>query len=313
MKPCLAALTAGCLALGGCASFDGIQEPVIASDVAVRTALGEYGLAKSLAAIADKADDQKKRSYRNQVISIWMLAIDTRYDAFRRDLSRGRKGSNVGLDFVTLGLTSAGAIWDGAASELSALATGVGGARASLDRELYFEKTLPVLISYMDAERLRLRGAIMEGMSQPIGDYSLEQGFADLWRYQSAGSLDRAIGKAAEGAAAQIEEAEYDYSEAIGLCLPSAELAERRAAIQRRFNAGFQRGTNRFTGSAEQKAAKVAQFNRGAALGGVGPIPADASDAAIMQQGNEALKELRVRCTEEAIAQYEAAVFGEDE
>lgn len=297
----IAALALGCVALGGCASFDGIQEPVMASDVAVQTAVGSYGLATTLERIERETD---KKAYRNRVISIWLLAIDTRYDAFRRDLSRGRKGANVGLDMLTLGLTSAGAIWDGAASELSALATGVGGTRASLDRELYFEKTLPVLISYMDAERLSLRGAIMEGMAKPIGDYPLEQGFSDLWRYQSAGSLDRAIGKAAEGAAEQVAEAEYDYSQAVELCLPTQQQDVRRRSLYTRMIAGV---------PADESAVPdevLARANRGAALAGKSAVATDAALATKLDQIYAASDHLNGLCKESELDAFEAAVFG---
>lgn len=297
----IVALAIGCAALGGCASFDGIQEPVMASDAAVDVAVGSYGIAKTLEQIQSKLD---KKAYRNQVLSIWLLAIDTRYDAFRRDLSRGRKGSNVGLDFLTLGLSSAGAIWDGAASELSALATGAGGARASLDRELYFEKTLPVLISYMDAERLTLRGHIMEGMSRPIGEYSLEQGFSDLWRYQSAGSLDRAIGKAAEGAAEEVAEAEYDYSTAIELCLPTDQQAARRQSIYKRMIAGTPEDESAVPDDA------LARANRGAALAGRSAVATDAAVSSKLDQIYAASDHLNSLCKESELDAYEAAVFG---
>jgi len=295
------ALVLSCAALGGCASFDGIQEPVMASDAAVNVAVGSYGLAPTLQQIQTETD---KKAYRNRVISVWLLAIDTRYDAFRRDLSRGRKGSNVGLDMLTLGLTSAGAIWDGAASELSALATGAGGARASLDRELYFEKTLPVLISYMDAERLKLRGHIMEGMASPIGEYSLEQGFSDLWRYQSAGSLDRAIGKAAEGAAEEIKDAEYDYSTAIELCLPTEQQDVRRRSLYNRMIAGVPGDESAVPDEA------LARINRGAAQAGKSAVANDAPLASKLGQAYAASDHLNTLCKESELDAFENAVFG---
>lgn len=301
MKHPVISLVLGCTALAGCASFDGIQEPVMASDAAVTVAVGSYGMATTLQQIGQEND---KKAYRNRVVSIWLLAIDTRYDAFRRDLSRGRKGANVGLDFLTLGLTSAGAIWDGAASELSALATGAGGARATLDRELYFEKTLPVLIAYMDAERLKLRGHIIEGMTHPIGEYSLEQGFADLWRYQSAGSLDRAIGKAAEGAADEAKEAEYDYSTAIELCLPTGQQDARRRSIYNRMIAGIPAD-----GSAVPDDV-LARINRGAALAGKSAVPSDAPLASKTAQAYAAADHLNALCKESELDTFESAVFG---
>lgn len=298
----------GCTALAGCASFDGMQEPVIKSDAAVKTIAETYPLATALtdmAAMEGQAEN-RQRAYRNRVLSAWLMAIDMRYDAFRRDLSRGKKGTNVGLDLLTLGLTGTASVWSSAATELSAAATGVGGARASVDRELYFDKTLPVLISYMDAERLRLRGRIMEGMKAKVGDYSLEQGFSDLWLYQSAGSLDRAIGKAAEGAADEREEAEYDYSQAIEVCWPESAERLRQDKLYARLVKGLDGDTE------VPSDAILARYNRAAALVGKAEVATDATDEEKQQQGYHAADYLRTLCTKAELDEFEATVFVED-
>ncbi len=296
------ALAAGMAVLvSGCASFDGIQEPVIKADAAVELVSRSYGLDTTLTQIARETD---KAAYRNRVLSIWLMAIDARYDAFRRDLSRGRKGSAVGLDILTLGLTSAGSVITDASQELAAAATGVGGARASVDRELYFEKTLPVLISYMDAERLKLRGQIIQGMGRPITEYPLEQGFADLWQYQGAGSLDRAIGNAAHDAGDAIEEAEYEYSQAVDLCLPQGEAA----ATRRRLGRALQADLN--SEDATTRAAARARLAAAARLGGMEGAVAATSEAQIEEQGQAALDHLRGLCTATALGTFERTVFG---
>jgi hypothetical protein len=293
---CLTAVTASTL-LAGCASFDGMQEPVIKADVAASLVTKSYGLETTLTRIQTERD---KAAYRNRVMSIWLMAIDARYDTFRRDLSRGRKGSAVGLDILTLGLTATASVVGDAAEEFSAAATGVGGARASVDRELYFEKTLPVLITYMDAERLRERARMLQGMGRTIEEYSLEQGFADLWRYQSAGSLDRAIGKAAHEAGDDVAQAEYDYSLAVELCLPEDEASERRQALGARLLADLN------AADATAKAAARANLLKAARLGAI----QQADEGDIDKQQSAALSYLLGLCSPAELDGFETQVFG---
>ncbi len=82
---------------------------------------------------------------RNRVVASYLMAADAKYDQFRGDLSRNVKGGNVAFDLATLGLTGL-ALAPGRRlrEDLAAGATVIGGARASLNRELYFEKTLPL-------------------------------------------------------------------------------------------------------------------------------------------------------------------------
>ena len=160
-----------------------------------------------------------------------MFAIDSRYNAFRRDLSRHMKGGNIGFDLVGLALTGTASVWSKGADELAAGATGLAGARASLNRELYFEKTLPALVSYMDAERLTVRGQILTGLAQPEATYTIEKLFSDLSRYEAAGSLDRAIAQASSDASAQVAEAKRDYSKAIEVCDVDDEVGRARNSL----------------------------------------------------------------------------------
>lgn len=229
MKHSLAALAAACLALGGCASFDGMPEPVFDADAVSASVVDEYRYDKAVAAIASLTGPARN-TYRNRVVSAYLMAIDARYFQFRRDLSRNMKGGNVGFDAALLALTGTAAVWDKAASELAAGATAIAGGRASLNRELYFERTLPALISLMESERLTVRTDILRGMARPEGDYTIEEAFADLTRYQAAASLDVAIQKAAAAAAEEGAKAQYNFERAIELCNPAAAVADQRRA-----------------------------------------------------------------------------------
>lgn len=291
------------LSLSACASFDGAQEPVLTADSIAQSVVKNYDVTAALEKY-HKAPLLEQKGYRNRALSLWLMAIDARYDTFRRDLSRSRKGSNVTLDTLTLGLTSIGSFAGDAAEELAAAATGVGGAKATLDRELYFERTLPVLVAQMDAERLKLRGRIIEGMGREVANYSLEEGFADLWRYQSAGSLDRAIAAAAKDAANSVEQADFDYSLAVDLCLPDATLVEARREIGRKLLAGL--GPN---DPIDARAEARKRLLLAAQASGKGTFALATTTQEEELQKTAALAHLRSLCTSDGLTGFTNTVF----
>lgn len=219
-------------AVSGCASFDSMPEPIFQADATVATVTKTYPFDGVVQAMAGQDADFRK-VYRNRVAASYMLAVDARYFEFRRNLSRNVKGGNVAFDFALLGLTGGAAIWEKAATELAVAATAVAGARASLNRELYFERTLPALMSLMEAQRLDVRTSILRGLSQSEDQYTVQELFADLARYEAAASIDGAIQKASEIAGAQVLQSQLDFSKTIELCEAPDDVAnERRSYFQ---------------------------------------------------------------------------------
>jgi hypothetical protein len=217
-----------CVLLGGCASFEGMPRPVL-TDATVDAMIGEYRPDKVIEAMAvmDPGSNMKGRNtYRNRVIMAYLTAIDARYDTFKRELSSTGKGGHFAGDTVILGLTGLASMLSGSAQELAAAATAVGGVRSSFDKEVLVDQTMPVLISLMDSKRLNVRADIMRGLSQDEGVYTIQEGFSDLMRYQSAGSIDAAVQQAAIAAAQRAQAAEYDYGKAIDLCTVDAATAQ---------------------------------------------------------------------------------------
>lgn len=183
-------------------------------------------------------DEGRRKSYRNSVIASYLAAADARYLDFLRHLSRQTKGANFGLDLAALGLSSVAAIAKGAANELSTGAAIATGARGSLNKEIYFDKALPALISAMEARRITVRGEIEQRMRDEDADaYTLEQGFADIMRYQMATTLDGAIQEITSAAGQQEAEAKEFYKDAIDACDPSEGLDTLWGNVNRRLRA----------------------------------------------------------------------------
>lgn len=222
--------------ISSCAALDGMPEPVFNSDSVVETVSSNYGFATAIGHMAEISasnytGNENPRTYRDQVAAAYLMAIDTRYLEFRQHLSQSLKGGNIGFDLAILGLTGVGAMWGRVASDFSAAATGFAGARASVNRELYFERTLPALVSLMEAGRLEVRSRITAGLNQPVNEYTIQELFADLHSYEVAASLDTAIQRASELAASASSDARYDFSQAVELC----EISDALGANMRNF------------------------------------------------------------------------------
>ena len=210
--------------LAGCASFNAMPDPVLTvrkTDAMVSS----YDVPTAIGELAKLSDETRRKTYRNQVIAAYLAAADARYLDFLRSLSRQSKGSNFGLDLASLSLSSVAAIAKGAANELSTGAAIATGARGSLNKEVYFEKTLPAVISAMEARRITVRGEIERRMtSDDTATYTLEQGFADVMRYQMATTLDGAIQQITASAGEKEAEAQVEYKNAVKSCSPPTTL-----------------------------------------------------------------------------------------
>jgi hypothetical protein len=121
-----------------------------------------------------------------------------------------------------LALTSVGSIANSAANELSAAASGLAGAQGAMNKELYFDKTLPAIVSAMETNRLRMRANIMKRLREDdIVQYPLEQAFADIGDYRLATNLDNAIQQITTAAGQREAVAVQEYQNATDSCHPT--------------------------------------------------------------------------------------------
>jgi hypothetical protein len=232
MLPCRIVFAFALVSLSACTTLDGRPTPVITvsqADAIVASYQPDRAI-QTLGAIP-ASDVAGRNTYRNRVVAAYLTAIDAHYGQFVRGLNRSGKGAHLGFDTVLLALTGAGAIFDKAASELASGATAVAGLRSSFDRELFAEKALPIVISLMESRRLEVRAEISRGQSQPEGTYTLEDAFADLMRYEAAGTIDGALNDAAADAGDRAEDAKYDFASARDLCVVDAATDTKRRGL----------------------------------------------------------------------------------
>ena len=192
------------LLLSGCTSFDGRPTPVLSMTSAVDLVQTTYLPIVAISAFNSKADRQK-RAYRDEVIFVYMTAVDARYQNFLIGLSKQNKGTNLLLDTLTLGLTG-GASFAGesTANALAAGAAFMSGTQGKINERLFYEKSLPALVSMMEAERNAIKARIIEKVDgQDATEYGMAEALADISDLQNAATIERAITLLTEAAGAQ--------------------------------------------------------------------------------------------------------------
>ena len=72
-------------------------------------------------------------------------------------------------------------------------ATGVIGAEATINTDLYYQRTLPALIAQMDASQLKAKMWLLQGLGKPDQDYPLGRALVELNTVEDAGDVTQAI------------------------------------------------------------------------------------------------------------------------
>ncbi len=214
-----------------------MPEPVVSPQIVVGLT-NRYPIDDVLVRFHAESDEARqglsRREWRDLIVGVYMAAADARYQEFRINLSRESRGSNFGLDLGILGLSNLGTVSGQAtANALAAATAGLTGARASLQREVYFQQTLPALAAGMEAARLEVATRIRTNLMKTAEEYPLQQAFVDILAYERAASLDTAIQRVTVQAAADQarQQANYDTIQHVAAIIPpgSIDLASKVA------------------------------------------------------------------------------------
>jgi hypothetical protein len=140
-------------------------------------------------------DDATRTQIRNEIIFQRLRGYDIEFANFQRQLYGQSNTITLGSDLIGLVLGGLTATTGTAATKaaLGAASTGVIGANAAINRDLYYQKTIPALLTQMEADRLKAKLPIVQGMAQPDAKYPLMQAYIDLDVYKNSGSMPSAI------------------------------------------------------------------------------------------------------------------------
>jgi len=144
-------------------------------------------------ALATTADTRALK--RNEIVFARLRGYDIAFADFERRLYGDANAVTLGSDLVGLVLAGLTATTGNAAtkSALGAASAGVIGAKSAIDKDLYYQKTIPALLAQMEADRLNALLPITKGLKLPDADYPLMQAYIDLDVYKNAGSIPAAI------------------------------------------------------------------------------------------------------------------------
>jgi hypothetical protein len=140
-------------------------------------------------------DPALRAGKRNEIVFARLRGYDIAFADFERRLYGDANAVTLGSDLVGLVLAGLTATTGNAAtkSALGAASAGVIGAKSAIDKDLYYQKTIPALLAQMEADRLSALLPITTGLKLPDADYPLMQAYIDLDAYKNAGSIPVAI------------------------------------------------------------------------------------------------------------------------
>lgn len=188
---------------GACAPINGSPNPVVDYSVQIQPSL-RYFSTDVLTKFASPSDADRdgldQKTYRDLVISHRLTALDVKYTQFTGQLWTAAVSTGLGSDLIVLLLGGLATVLTGADTKaaLAAGVTGVTGAKASFDKNAFYQKTLQAIITEMNANRLGVLVDIRKGQKSNASDYSLGDALSDLARYEMAGTVDTAIASITE-------------------------------------------------------------------------------------------------------------------
>lgn len=132
---------------------------------------------------------------RNRFISGRLVQIDLQYLKFIKALTADKQQLDAATDIAALSINLAGTLVGGARAKtnLAAAAAGIGGAKTTIDKDFYYEKSIEALVATMNAKRKEMLIPILTGLSSTIDQYPFERALTDLQSYYLAGTLNGAV------------------------------------------------------------------------------------------------------------------------
>lgn len=159
-----------------------------------------------------KRNGLTRQEYRDTVVYGRISVIDIRYLQFQKALAGTNNGISTGADLTVLLLNGFGATTGAAAAKaaLAAASAGVIGAKAAINTDLFYQKTLPALITQMEAARQKQLSTIKTGLNKSVDEYPLGEALNDVLNYYVAGTLPSAVQQVTSKAGASLATASQD-------------------------------------------------------------------------------------------------------
>lgn len=133
----------------------------------------------------------EQRAARDRIVAGRIALIDLNYDQFVSQATANKQFWDTAVDIALLGASLAGtaAGGEGAKTVLSAAAAGLAGSKTAIDKNFFYEQTVPILVAAMNAQRKVALIPLMEGTTRDVHQYPLTRALSDLNNYYFAGTF----------------------------------------------------------------------------------------------------------------------------
>lgn len=136
-----------------------------------------------------------KQAIRDDVVLNRMHVYDMEFSQFVRALSAGNNSVSLGSDLTAFTLNGLAATTGNAATKaaLAAASTGILAANGAVDKDLFYQKTIPALVAQMSADRAKAAATLIAGLQLPDDQYPLPRAVLDLDALNRAGGINGAV------------------------------------------------------------------------------------------------------------------------
>ena len=182
------------VSMGGCAGFRAFPEAPFESTGQLEST--KFAFLSDTYEKYYEATGAQKINLRNEIVNAQIRAYDIRFREYEQNLFDLGIGLGVGTDWASLALSGLTATVGNASTKaaLGAANSGLIGAKGALDKHLFMERTLPVIMTEMANQRSAILLQIRAGLNEvDVSKYSLDQALGDVQRYARAGSIVAAL------------------------------------------------------------------------------------------------------------------------
>ena len=189
----VAALLIATLTLGGCSTVTNPGAPDqsfdIDQDIQELEAIFEQG-----PTIKDFYASPTEKG-RNEFISGRLTLMNIQYIKFIRKFAVEKAQLDTAADILIVGVNLAGTLVGAATTKgiLAAISGGTAASRTSINKNFFHEKTVPVLVTAMNAERKEALIPIFQGIGKSLDEYPFARALSDLHVYYQAGTFIGAL------------------------------------------------------------------------------------------------------------------------
>jgi hypothetical protein len=203
--------------LAACAPLSGYAENPEDTDVVIETLMPYFSGEYEQTYYSLPPDDSRRLALRNTIIINRMRVYEINFLRFKKRLWGDTNAIAAGGDLLVLALTGLAATTGnaGTKSALAAASAGIVGAQGAINKDIYYQRTLPAVLSQIQANRDHVKAILIKGLSLKDSEHPLTMAGLDLEALQAASGIPDAVGVITGQAAQNQADAQEQVTEAL--------------------------------------------------------------------------------------------------